>query len=124
MVNEMIHQMPPEMTKRKMGIRKARTIRLEAAAWGVPAVAGPHMFNFAAIAETLEEAGAMIRLPEPGQLAACLGELLADAERRLAMGEAGRRVVAHNRGATEKLLELVAGVLAEKKSGTDPDCSG
>ncbi len=39
---------------------------LEAAAWGVPVVSGPHMFNFAEITELLVSAGAMIRLAQGG----------------------------------------------------------
>ncbi len=80
---------------------------LEAAAWGVPVVTGPHLENFAEVAAELVSAGAMIRLQEPASLGPCLVGLLADAGRRRQMGEAGRRVVAANRGARERLLELV-----------------
>ncbi|MBN7799044.1 lipid IV(A) 3-deoxy-D-manno-octulosonic acid transferase [Parahaliea mediterranea] len=81
---------------------------LEAAAWGVPVVTGPHMFNFEEISALLVTAGAMIRLQQPAALADTLRELLADAPRRRGMGEAGLRVVADNRGARERLLALVA----------------
>ena len=80
---------------------------LEPAAWGVPVVTGPHMFNFAQISELLIEAGAMIMLAEPAGLSACLLELLQNPEKCLQMGEAGQRVVAENRGAKQRLLDLV-----------------
>ena len=81
---------------------------LEAAAWGVPVVTGPHMFNFAEISELLTEAGGMIRLDDPGDLGQCLLELFQDSERCTRMGAAGQKVVADNRGARARLLQLVA----------------
>lgn len=86
---------------------------LEAAAWGVPVVTGPHMFNFAEISDLLCEAGGMVRLDDPGELGNCLRQLLTDSGRRQRMGEAGRRVVAQNRGARQRLLALVAESLAD-----------
>lgn len=80
---------------------------LEAAAWGVPVVTGPHMFNFSEISDLLVEAGAMIRLTDPIELADCLTALLQNPQRRKEMGEAGQRVVADNRGAKKHLLELI-----------------
>jgi 3-deoxy-D-manno-octulosonic-acid transferase len=85
---------------------------LEAAAWGVPVIAGPHMFNFQEISRLLLDAGAMIQLGQPGELAEALIELALDPQRRAAMGSAGERVVRENRGAREQLLQLVAGLLA------------
>jgi 3-deoxy-D-manno-octulosonic-acid transferase len=81
---------------------------IEAAVWGVPVVSGPHMENFAAVSALLVDAGAMIMLADAQPLAATLARLLADEPRRQAMGNAGRQVVARNRGAQERLLELVA----------------
>jgi 3-deoxy-D-manno-octulosonic-acid transferase len=86
---------------------------LEAAAWGVPVVTGPHMFNFVEISELLTIAGAMIMLDDPAELGACLQDLLADPGRRQRMGAAGQQVVADNRGAKKRLLELVAQQLAD-----------
>ena len=85
---------------------------LEAAAWGVPVVSGPHMFNFAGASDLLVSGGAMIMLEDTGQLGACLVELLDDPERCRSMGVAALQVMAENRGAQEKLLELVAENLA------------
>jgi len=85
---------------------------LEAAAWGVPVVSGPHMFNFTAVSAALQEAGAMIRLEDPDELASYLAQLMQDADGRDAMGAAGRQVLDQNRGAGEKLMELLAAQLA------------
>jgi 3-deoxy-D-manno-octulosonic-acid transferase len=80
---------------------------LEASAWGVPVVTGPHMFNFTEISELLCRAGAMIMLEKPADLAQCLTHLLSDQQRREAMGKAGLQVVEENRGARKRLLGLV-----------------
>ena len=85
---------------------------LEAAAWGVPVVTGPHMFNFAGASDLLVSAGAMIMLEDVRQLGACLVELLDDPERSRQMGAAALQVLTDNRGAQEKLLALVAENLA------------
>tara|TARA_R110002110_G_scaffold205066_7_gene417129 strand:+ start:267344 stop:268621 length:1278 start_codon:yes stop_codon:yes gene_type:complete len=87
---------------------------LEPAAWGVPVVTGPHVFNFAQVSALLENAGAMMRLPGAQSLGACLVELLQDASRRASMGAAGQRVVAENCGARDKLLALVQKQLDRK----------
>jgi hypothetical protein len=56
----------------------------------------------------------MIRLQRPAELSGCLRELFADPSRCRQMGAAGRRVVAENRGASERLLALVTRLLAEE----------
>lgn len=81
---------------------------VEAAVWGVPIVSGPHMENFAGVSPLLVDAGAMIMLADASPLAATLSRLLGDRARRQAMGRAGQQVVADNRGAQQKLRELVA----------------
>ncbi len=85
---------------------------LEAAAWGIPVVTGPYMFNFAEISALLTEAGGMIMLDDPSRLGECLVELLRDPQRCREMGAAGQQVVADNRGARQRLLDLVALQLA------------
>lgn len=80
---------------------------LEPAAWGTPVVTGPHMFNFAEISAKLVAAGAMVQLESPSQLAPCLQSLLADPARCRQMGEAALAVLRANRGARDKVLEMV-----------------
>jgi 3-deoxy-D-manno-octulosonic-acid transferase len=84
---------------------------LEPAAWGVPVVTGPHMFNFAEISAKLVAAGAMVQLTRPTGLADCLADLLAQPAERERMGQAGLQVLAANRGAREELLAIVAELL-------------
>jgi len=84
---------------------------LEASAWGVPVVTGPHMFNFDRISSLMTSAGAMVQLKNEQQLAPTLLALLLDDNRLSAMGEAGKEVLAQNRGARQQLLNLVAELL-------------
>ena len=86
---------------------------LEAAAWGIPVVSGPSMYNFAKSARLLRGAGAMLSLGPGERLAPVLEELLTDARRRREMGVAGREVLAQNRGATLRLQALVAELLRQ-----------
>ena len=86
---------------------------LEAAAWGIPVVSGPSMYNFAKSARLLRGAGAMLSLGPGERLAPVLEELLTDARRRREMGVAGREVLAQNRGATLRLRALVAELLRQ-----------
>ncbi len=81
---------------------------LEPAAWGAPVVTGPHMFNFAEISAKLVAAGAMIQLESPSQLADCLNGLLGDPARCRRMGEAALAELDANRGAQDRVLEIVA----------------
>ena len=85
---------------------------LEAVVWGVPVVVGPHMSNFEDISRRLVAAGAMIQLDSPAGLRPCLAELLADPARAQAMGAAGQQVLVENRGASARVMALVAEQLA------------
>ncbi|MFQ5508906.1 MAG: 3-deoxy-D-manno-octulosonic acid transferase [Leptospirillia bacterium] len=85
---------------------------LEPAAAGVPVVYGPHVHNFEEPCRALETAGAALRLKDGEDITRCLLELFADADRRAAMGSAGRATVAANRGALERTLTRVREVLS------------
>jgi 3-deoxy-D-manno-octulosonic-acid transferase len=80
---------------------------LEAAAQGVAVCFGPHVFNFAAISRLLIAEGAARQVADAGQLAEQVAAWFEDASWRAEVGENGRRVVARNRGALERLLELL-----------------
>ncbi|TGD72951.1 3-deoxy-D-manno-octulosonic acid transferase [Mangrovimicrobium sediminis] len=88
---------------------------LEAAAWGVPLLCGPQMYNFSEITRLLTEAGAMRQLADPQQLAPALAELLGDAGLRAQVGRAGEAVVERNRGALARVLGLVDELLAQRR---------
>ena len=85
---------------------------LEAAAWGVPVVSGPHMYNFTEITHLLTTAGGMRQVSAPGELAPALLQILENEDQRRAMGEAAVAVVAANRGARSRLLEIIGEQLA------------
>ncbi|EXJ15784.1 3-deoxy-D-manno-octulosonic-acid transferase [Imhoffiella purpurea] len=80
---------------------------LEAAASGVPVLVGPHTFNFAAITEMMLEAGGAERVPDAEALAERLRTWLADAALRAEVGARGLAVVERNRGALDRLLEVI-----------------
>lgn len=80
---------------------------LEACALGVPVVFGPHMFNFHEIATMTRERGAGRQVNDADSLAAAVADYLENANARFEAGEAGKRMVAENRGALERTLTLL-----------------
>ncbi len=80
---------------------------LEAAAQGVPVCFGPHVFNFALIARMLIECGAALEVGDAEELAGVMSHWLSDASLRASAGEAGRHMVAQNRGALDRLYGLL-----------------
>ena len=80
---------------------------LEAAAQGVPVLFGPHMFNFAEISRMCLEQQAALEVGSADELAAVASDWLLDAEKRSLFGENGLELVNRNRGALERLMELV-----------------
>jgi 3-deoxy-D-manno-octulosonic-acid transferase len=80
---------------------------LEAAALGLAIVQGPHTFNFVEITRMLTEAEAAMSIHDSEQLAAAVIDLLGDANRRSEFGERAKGVVEANRGALQRLLQLV-----------------
>ncbi len=86
---------------------------LEPAALGVPVAFGPHMFNFAQISGMLLAAGAAVQVDGADRLGETMQGWLGNASLRARVGENGRRVVEANRGALERVLGLVDGLLQE-----------
>jgi 3-deoxy-D-manno-octulosonic-acid transferase len=84
---------------------------LEPAALGLPVLAGPNNFNSADVAKLLVECGAVRIVHDAGELAAKVGELLADPAARSGMGARGRRAVEENRGAVKRLMEFLEPLL-------------
>ncbi|MGJ7461275.1 lipid IV(A) 3-deoxy-D-manno-octulosonic acid transferase [Halomonas sp. MA07-2] len=87
---------------------------LEPAALGLPVLTGPALANFAEVAEVLREADALVEVADEAALATALAELFADPAERRRLGEAGRGVVAANRGALARTLEGLARLLPSK----------
>ncbi|MCU0834505.1 MAG: lipid IV(A) 3-deoxy-D-manno-octulosonic acid transferase [Chromatiaceae bacterium] len=80
---------------------------LEAAAAGIPVAIGPEVFNFAEITALLVAERAAVQVSNAAELARVMTEWLGDAALRARIGENGRRVVEHNRGALDRLLALI-----------------
>lgn len=80
---------------------------IEPAAWSLPIITGPHLFNFAEASRLLEQAGAMRVARDEQDLAASVAELASSAETRARMGESALAVANANRGALERLLQVV-----------------
>jgi 3-deoxy-D-manno-octulosonic-acid transferase len=84
---------------------------LEAAAWGVPVLSGPSLFNFEGIATQLEAAGALETVAGADALAERMSALLEDDGERQRRGAAGESIVAANRGAEAALYRLLRSLL-------------
>ena len=89
---------------------------LEAAAVGRPFVFGPGMRNIEEIARLAVARGAGVQIAQGEQLAQAIGNFLADADQRTRAGDAGRQMVAENRGALARTLRLIEGLL-ERRPG-------
>ena len=90
---------------------------IEACAAGVPVVFGPSMYNFADASRLALDAGAAVQARNAAEAVRLALELLADAERRGLMGEAGRRLCMAHRGAAQKHLAICRRLLASRTAG-------
>lgn len=77
---------------------------LEAAAWGVPIVTGPFVFNFQAISEALQVEGGLTTVMDRYDLERTLERWLDGSLSLEASGQAARAVLAANQGALDRLL--------------------
>lgn len=80
---------------------------LEAALLGRPILFGPHMGNFAAVAEALIAAGGARPVADAGTLAAAIGDTLAG-DAGVRAGEAARRAAEAERGVLDRALAALA----------------
>ena len=77
---------------------------LEPAAMGVPVLTGPELANFADVAETLRQGGALVEVTDSDMLADTLVTLFQDEAERQRLADAGLAVVATNRGALARIM--------------------
>jgi 3-deoxy-D-manno-octulosonic-acid transferase len=84
---------------------------LEPAVFGKPIVFGPHMHNFAEIAEAFVSNGACVQLQSDEQLDHAFVELIGDPVRRARLGAAARALVEANRGANGKSVAVLSQLL-------------
>ena len=87
---------------------------IEAAAAGCPALIGPHTWNFAEAAEQAVMEGCALRVEDGEDLVAAIRKLHDDEPRRLAMAAAGRRFATANRGATQRVVEMIEAGLGRR----------
>jgi 3-deoxy-D-manno-octulosonic-acid transferase len=80
---------------------------IEAAACGTPVLIGPSTRNFAEVAREAIACGAALSIGNADDLVTQVNVLLADADRRRQMGEAGRAFAERHRGATARTLDLI-----------------
>ena len=91
---------------------------LEPAVFGKPIVFGPHMHNFAEIAQTFTQNRGAIQVRSGAELESALVELLSDPVRRASLGAAARALVEANRGARAKTMAVIAQLLPGDSQGT------
>ena len=84
---------------------------LEPAVFGKPIVFGPHMENFAEIAEAFVANGAGVQVTDERELDDVLVALMSDPVRRARLGAAARALVEANRGAKDKRSQVLAALL-------------
>jgi 3-deoxy-D-manno-octulosonic-acid transferase len=80
---------------------------LEPAALARPVLYGPHMFNFEEISRLLRDAGGSRQVDDAGELAQAIVDYLDDPALRRQTGQRALEVVEQNRGALNRLLELI-----------------
>ncbi|MDX1800840.1 MAG: lipid IV(A) 3-deoxy-D-manno-octulosonic acid transferase, partial [Marinobacter sp.] len=77
---------------------------LEPAAWGIPVVTGPHIFNFETIYRQLAAGDALSTVASADELAACIRRLMDDSSCAHRAGSNALAVVDANRGALERVV--------------------
>lgn len=86
---------------------------LQPLAHGKPVLHGPHMANFRAVADAALEAGATQVCASPAELTTALERLLADEPERHRRGEAARKLIESNVGASERYAQLIVSSLPD-----------
>jgi 3-deoxy-D-manno-octulosonic-acid transferase len=80
---------------------------VEAIAAGKPVLFGPHMENFAALADSLVAHGGAVEVTSADNLRTAVADLLQNANRRDVLIENARRVLERHRGATSRTAALI-----------------
>ncbi|MCF7981064.1 MAG: lipid IV(A) 3-deoxy-D-manno-octulosonic acid transferase [Pseudomonadales bacterium] len=80
---------------------------LEPVALGIPVICGPHRFNFSQVSEMLLAAGAMQEVTDTVELGEAVAAILEEPKISQRMLSAGLAVIEANRGAQQRLFELI-----------------
>ncbi len=86
---------------------------LEPAAYASPVIFGPDMSDFAWIAEELVQSGGAVQITDSEDFIKAVSALLTDKDKAKQMGEQAMLVFEKNKGAVEKTLEIIQGVLRQ-----------
>lgn len=81
---------------------------LEPAMLGVASIVGPYVHNFFEITQKLKTANALIQIQDCETLAVAVDDWLKNSNKRVFAGNQGRQVVLENRGAVQKMMQLIA----------------
>lgn len=85
---------------------------IEPARFGKPIIVGPYVQNFKFIVDTFLENNALIQVQNKEELINQMELLLNDANQLYQLGEAAKRVVDQNQGATDKTVKHLEGILS------------
>ena len=87
---------------------------LEAAAAGVPALCGPHTFNFTALCHDMEKADVLLRVHDGYSLGSSIRRLFTDAQLRRGMADNASAFVAGRSGASVAVCDALEKLLPAK----------
>ena len=87
---------------------------LEPAVFGKPIIFGPHMENFFEIADAFVTNGGGVQITGEHELEEAFISLMGDPVRRARLGAAARALVEANRGAKDKSVTVLAGLLPQE----------
>ncbi len=97
-------------------VGKSLTVRgghniIEPAVFGKPIVIGPHMQNFHDITQAFLTENGVIQVKDAAALKTAIKKLIAEPDTSRDLGDRARMIVHRHRGATERALELIRGVM-------------
>ncbi len=90
---------------------------IEPALWALPVLMGPHVFNFADVAEAFRDADALENVDGAASLARSVVRMLQDDAVRHACGEAALHIIVQRKGALARQTAFLLGML-EGQTGT------
>ncbi|GAA5315027.1 MAG: lipid IV(A) 3-deoxy-D-manno-octulosonic acid transferase [Candidatus Pelagadaptatus aseana] len=89
---------------------------IEPAVWGKPQFTGPSLFNFAEVSGLLIEAGGVAVVADPQALVEGVIRLLDHPDQARQMGQAASQVAEKNKGALQRLLNIIDELLTASDS--------
>ena len=89
---------------------------IEPAAFGTAVVVGPNTVNFQDVVRRLSDAGGICVVPSAADFEPELRKLLAEQTLRERIGQIARKTVLNERGASDRTIEMLNGILAPERS--------